>query len=148
MLRDRLVCGINDSRIQRRLLAEPDLKFAKALELAQAMETADQNVQELQKAGPMQVHGFYKKPTSSRSPRPDAKGTTCYRCGGKHASSECRLKNAECHACKKKGHIAKSVGAGPGSHGRGTRRDTPKLSLWKEKKPPRTLRPSHTHCSL
>ena len=36
MLRDRLVCGIADQRIQRRLLAEPDLTFAKALELAHA----------------------------------------------------------------------------------------------------------------
>ena len=36
MLRDRLVCGIADSRLQRRLLAEPDLTFKKALELAQA----------------------------------------------------------------------------------------------------------------
>ena len=33
MLWDRLVCGIVDQRIQRRLLAEPDLTFAKALEL-------------------------------------------------------------------------------------------------------------------
>ena len=38
MLRDRIVCGIND--IQRRLLAEANLSFAKAIELAQGMETA------------------------------------------------------------------------------------------------------------
>ena len=36
MRSDRLVCGIADSRLQRRLLAEPDLTFKKALELAQA----------------------------------------------------------------------------------------------------------------
>ena len=40
MLRDCLVCGINDHRMQRRLLAEKELTFAKALELAQAMEAA------------------------------------------------------------------------------------------------------------
>ena len=40
MLRDRIVCGINDVRIQRRLLAEPGLSLAKALELALALETA------------------------------------------------------------------------------------------------------------
>ena len=33
MLRDRLVCGINDQRIQRRLLVESDLTLAKAMEL-------------------------------------------------------------------------------------------------------------------
>ena len=29
MLRDRLVCGIGDDRIQRRLFSEPDLSFKK-----------------------------------------------------------------------------------------------------------------------
>ena len=47
MLRDRLVCGIADQRIQRRLLTEPDLTFAKALELAQAAEAADRNTRAL-----------------------------------------------------------------------------------------------------
>ena len=37
MLCDRLVCGINDSRIQRRLLAEPELNYKKAYELALAL---------------------------------------------------------------------------------------------------------------
>ena len=48
MLRDRLVCGINDKRVQRRLLAEPGLTFAKALELAQAVETAESNAKQLE----------------------------------------------------------------------------------------------------
>ncbi len=33
MLRDRLVCGVNEDRIQRRLLAEPVLDLKKALKL-------------------------------------------------------------------------------------------------------------------
>ena len=44
MLRDRLVCGINDESIQRRLLAESTLTFKKAFELAQGMETASKDV--------------------------------------------------------------------------------------------------------
>lgn len=43
MLRDRLVCGINDDRIQRRLLSEINLTFESALSLAQAMESANKN---------------------------------------------------------------------------------------------------------
>ena len=50
MLRDRLVCGITDSRVQRRLLAEPELK--KALELAQAQEMAEKGMQQLQQQRP------------------------------------------------------------------------------------------------
>ena len=47
MLRDRLVCGINDDRIQRRLLSEPELMFQKAFDLAQAM-VADKGTHDLQ----------------------------------------------------------------------------------------------------
>ena len=48
MLRDQIVCGINDSAIQRRLLAQVPLSLEKALQLAQGMETAARNVKELQ----------------------------------------------------------------------------------------------------
>ena len=47
MLRDRLVCGVNDEHIQRRLLAESQLEFKKAMEIATAMETADKNTRDL-----------------------------------------------------------------------------------------------------
>lgn len=48
MLRDRLVCGIADDHIKRWMLAEPELTFNKALTNAQAMETANRDVSELQ----------------------------------------------------------------------------------------------------
>ena len=48
MLRDILVCGIEDPKIQRRLLAESDLSFDKAFELTLASESTDQNAKELQ----------------------------------------------------------------------------------------------------
>jgi len=47
MLRDRLMCGVNDAIIQRRLLAEKALTFKKAMELSQSMESAAKNVKEL-----------------------------------------------------------------------------------------------------
>ena len=47
MIRDRLVCGINDDSIQRRLLAEQDLTYKKAVELAQSLEMAVQNMKDL-----------------------------------------------------------------------------------------------------
>ena len=47
MLRDRIICRINDSIIQRRLLAEKGLSFKAALELTQGMESAAKNVREL-----------------------------------------------------------------------------------------------------
>ena len=40
MLRDRVVCGLANKAVQRRLLQEPTLTFEKALEVALAAETA------------------------------------------------------------------------------------------------------------
>ena len=56
MLRDRLVCGIHDQRTQRRLLAETDLTLHKAFEVAQAIESAESQVKELQQLGRAEVH--------------------------------------------------------------------------------------------
>ena len=103
MIRDRLVCGVNDGRIQRRLLAEPDLTFKKAMEIAQAMEAADKNVQEIQGSAErdQHVHALWKgydKPQHAKE---------CRHCGKRnHMEKDCRLKEAECFKCKKKGHIA------------------------------------------
>ena len=47
MLCDRLVCGVNDEQIQRRLLAENSLDFKKALKIATSMETAVKSSREL-----------------------------------------------------------------------------------------------------
>ena len=44
MIRDRLVCGVNDVAIQKRLLAEPTLAYEKAVELALSAETAARSV--------------------------------------------------------------------------------------------------------
>ncbi|XP_032443207.1 uncharacterized protein LOC116735412 [Xiphophorus hellerii] len=49
-LRDRLVCGIADDRIQRRLLSESDLTFEKAFQMAVADEAANRNVSDLQQS--------------------------------------------------------------------------------------------------
>ena len=48
MIQDRLVCGVNDERMQGRLLTESRLHFKKALELAAAMEIADKNTRDIQ----------------------------------------------------------------------------------------------------
>jgi hypothetical protein len=45
LLRDRIVCGIRDKNVQHlhRLLVETDLTFDKAMQLAQAAETAEKD---------------------------------------------------------------------------------------------------------
>ena len=49
VLRGRLVCGVHDIRIHRRLLAEPKLTLKRALDLALAIKAADKDASEIQK---------------------------------------------------------------------------------------------------
>ena len=43
VLQDELLCGMCNTSTQKRLLAEADLTFIRALELAQGMEAAKNN---------------------------------------------------------------------------------------------------------
>ena len=120
MLRDRLVCGIKDEHIQRRLLAEPNLTFKKAQEIAQALETADRNTADLQQQqqqvqAAVPVHAVQKNrkpktirdPSASKDAKPVKGIPTCYRCGGKHLAPDCWHKETECYTRGKKGHISR-----------------------------------------
>ena len=103
ILRDRLVCGIADFTIQRRLLAEDKLTLEKAIQLARVLEMAEKDASALQSVrapAPAEVHSVNRQQKGpGLSP--------CYRCGGKHKQSDCRFKARVCHACKKRGHLAR-----------------------------------------
>ena len=81
ILRDRLVCGIADSCIQRVLLAERELTFDKSLETTLAMESAKGNTQDLTS---MSVYSV----SSNKSSAPQQSGYNCHRCGEKHNASQ------------------------------------------------------------
>ena len=99
------MCGIQDSRLQKRLLAEPDLTFQKAFDLCQASEVADRNVKELQ-AG--QKQGSKLAGASVMVVREGAP-PACYRCNStRHLAKDCKFKTAKCHHCGKVGHIQKA----------------------------------------
>ena len=94
-LRDRLVCGIADQVIQKRLLSEHNLTFEKAFRIAQSHESATKFFVTLQ--GLQVLHQLRSN---------DTVGSPCYRCGSKgHKQDQCRFKTATCHHCGKVGHI-------------------------------------------
>ena len=117
MLHDRLVCGVEEPKIQRRLLVEPDLTFDKAFELALAAEAADRNAKDLQ-------------PIMSSTVNRVQHIKSCYHCGDKHCPADCKFRAAECRKCGKKGHIARVCKS--------------KLSAL-EPRPPHKLMPRATH---
>ena len=111
MLCDRLVCGIQDLRIQRSLLAEAKLEFKQVFELAQAMESADRDAKTLISNSSTAVHTIPGQTLrQQQQPRrsPSKGDQICYRCKGKHSTKSCCFKHAECRNCKKKGHIARA----------------------------------------
>ncbi len=112
MICDRLVCGINDQRIQRRLRQEPDLTYQGAYKFAIAMETASKDVKDLQK--PSTTHQPFiqklEQPAKSHSPR---NPIICHRCHGNHLATVCRFLQAICRSCGKKGHLAKACRSKP-----------------------------------
>ena len=118
MMRDRLVCGVNDEKIQRRLLAESRLDFKKALELARAREIADKNTRDIQQGN--SVEKLKEQPVNRLSKQQGKHAAKeCYRCGGKfHGAEKCRYKDEKCYRCHKKGHKAIKCRANPKTYQR------------------------------
>ena len=115
MLRNRLVCGIRNVKIQSRLLADGKLTFQDAESTALAMEAAIQDTEDLQQSGyrqdrqvnKLQVPEHLQGGRTSAGVKQSGAPFFCYRCGGPYTSSGCRWQNAECFNCRKKGHTAK-----------------------------------------
>ena len=95
-LRDRLVCGLRSEQTQKRLLSEPELSLAKALQIAQAIEAANNRTKEI------------KLPGAVISTEVSVLGVNkvCYRCGKRHDAKTCRFKEAKCYKCGKIRHLA------------------------------------------
>ncbi|KAL5467494.1 hypothetical protein EMCRGX_G031729 [Ephydatia muelleri] len=101
-LRDRLVCGLQNEAIQRRLLTEAKLTFAGALELAKAQEAAELQAKQF-KDPDIGVHKLSRTRLSEKDTREQ-----CTHCGRRnHPPDQCRLKHCTCHKCGEKGHIAR-----------------------------------------
>ena len=115
MLRDHIICGINDITLQRRLLAEPELSYQTAFKMVHVWETADSNSKDLQKPQGSNVtvnrvvrneQPITTRPNQGGNPS-SASNTSCKRCGGQHPASECKHRHTKCHVCQKKGHLAR-----------------------------------------
>ncbi|XP_053262781.1 uncharacterized protein LOC128422612 [Podarcis raffonei] len=152
MLRDRLVGGLKDEKLQRRLYAKKDLTFQVALEEALATEAAERSTQETRPSLPSrlrvhhkdlakdsgsdreEVHRVQRRTQAAQRPQlPRREGVNCTSCGESHERKTCRFRNAECRQCRKLGHIARVCQAQP------TRRQ----ALDDQSKNPRPRGPTH-----
>ena len=108
MIRDRLVCGINHEGIQKKLLAEKNLTYERALVIALALESAEQGTKDLKSAAtaatslPKDLHYASLHPPNHQATganKRDRMSTPCYRCLGNHTPSTCKFRTVECHFC-------------------------------------------------
>ena len=129
LLRDKLIFGIRSSGIQKRLLME-DIDFKKAEEMARSMESATQNILDMNSLSSGAVAGdgvqavkakkLYKRssnPWGSRARRGIPRQTSssseereeeCDACGAvDHSKKNCRFRTYICRRCEEKGHLAK-----------------------------------------
>ena len=109
-LRDRFVCGLRVEGMQKRLLTEPDLNIAWALELARSIEAAASETKDSRTQAALQVP---QAKSLMMSPGLNSSGTSpsvwsyCHRCGRyDHEGLTCKYQQAKCHLCGKIGHIS------------------------------------------
>ncbi|XP_064472875.1 uncharacterized protein LOC135387707 [Ornithodoros turicata] len=111
MLRDRLVCGIQDQTVQKRLFAEPQLTLKSAMDLALAAEAASPNVSELRASDENVLYAGGKNTRQEATYKSRQSGMTqrkCISCGENHDRETCRFRNVTCNFCQKKGHIERA----------------------------------------
>ena len=103
-LRDRFVCGLKSSAVQKKILTEKKLTWQGAVDnFKNSPAVGAVNVNSLSGARSREkkrpIHNFNRKKGKTAKP--------CFRCGGDHTPQTCRFKETECHFCEHKGHIAK-----------------------------------------
>lgn len=121
-LRDQVVFGIQEDRIQQKLLDTRNLTLTNAMDIAFSIESAtagvkslhmtdfENRVNKVQGSSPEEWKMKWKQkhPNTAEwvtSRQKFAPGKQCYRCLKQHDSRACPYKNAVCHLCKKTGHI-------------------------------------------
>lgn len=137
LIRDRIVLGIREARIQEKLLQYPNLELTEAINICRSMENSAATQKEITK-DTVNVSAinkqFMKKKysvkgdvggCSSGQSKQNAANTSsntatmkntgvnenfvikCFRCGQQHLKGQCPAFNRICSSCKQKGHYRK-----------------------------------------
>lgn len=111
LIRDRIVIGCPDSRLQERLLREIDLDLQKTLTLCRAAESTKVQVRLINGEAVDAVTPFaynYNNPKpANASLRASLEGQRCSNCGGTHKPRNCPAYGKFCHNCNKLNHFSK-----------------------------------------
>lgn len=122
LIRDRIVCGTNSSRVKERLLREDGLTLDKAVGICRADEESRKQMKTLNDEE--QVHALRRKTQHQRNNRNEGyakigpsrrdhekRGSnssfSCGKCGTTHEKRNCPAYGKKCHKCKKPNHYQK-----------------------------------------
>ena len=117
LIKDRIVCGIDNNSVRERLLRNTELTLQVAINTVRAAETSKTQIETLtnsaleaatinlgrkqnQKTKPPLRHQPPKLTKQKQSKKP------CARCGSHHKPRECRAFGTTCHRCQGKNHFA------------------------------------------
>jgi len=105
-LRDRLICGLRDKEMQKKVLAEKydkDLTLEKVLSICSAVEHSNKTGDLLGARAP-EINAL-KKSTYKKS-KSQAQSSSCPNCGGSaHPKERCPARSKNCKFCEKLGHF-------------------------------------------
>ncbi len=125
LLKDRIVCGIADERVQEKLLADADLTLEKAIDICKSSECTRERIQEMTNTGLGSVNvvnrdqGRRGQDNSMRGrgrarsadPRDQETRSSepiqCKSCGLMHLPCRCPAYNQTCYKCNGLHHFAK-----------------------------------------
>lgn len=96
LIKDRLICGIRDDTVRRRLLRESDLTLVKAIDACRSNEATAEQMQHLNQ----------DLPKGASAVPVHAVDFECNKCGGVHKPRQCPAYGRNCHRCNKLNHYA------------------------------------------
>ena len=109
LIRDRIVCGIRNQTLKKRLFREADLTLKKAVDICSAAEISREQVKSLTDSKPADVDALNKSYGKPRHGNFDSqhnderknhnRSSTCGNCGRRHEAKSCPAYGKECHKC-------------------------------------------------
>ena len=113
LIGDKIVLGIQDKKIQKRLLSETDLSFDKAVSICRAAEEVKVQAKEMQsnKTDTASRVDLVKQKSKERlkpaNRKPAKMIKNCKYSGGSHLQAECPTYGRKCNICFKSNHFSK-----------------------------------------
>ena len=108
LIRDRIICGLDDKTIRERLLRDNTLTLAKTMQHVRASETSKQHVNDLNasKYSTDYVSQTQSKQKSIDDQKSDVRSKVCYYCGTNHGRL-CPAYGQKCSSCGRMNHFAR-----------------------------------------